>query len=117
MARVDIGRDDSFAPSLEAEVSAELVALWAAALELSARRAAVFVDRARVLAVRRAEVDAGAGFGGGEGDEVEVAWLDGGGDVFSADLSPTDEVLGWDQEAAVGAGATAGAAFQAVGGF
>ena len=72
----------------EAGVSAELVALRAAALELAAGRAANLVDRARVGARRRAQMHARAIAAGRECQLAEVARLQLRDEVIAPESSP-----------------------------
>lgn len=59
-------------------------------------------------------MNAGSVGSSGEPDHAEVSRLHRLGDVFATHLPPAEQILGRDQDSAVGAGSTAGATAQAV---
>ena len=98
----------------QSRVPAELQALRASFLEFPTGRPADLVNPAGVGALGGSEVDAGAIVSRGERLHSEVSGLHRLGDVVSPDLTPAQQVLRRDQEAAVGSGSATGSATQTV---
>lgn len=99
----------------QTEVTAKFVALTAPGRELAACRASDIVDLAGVRRSVGAQPHAAPIRAGRERIEPEVSRLDLRSDVVSTQASPQDEILGWNQDAAVMPRTTAGAACETIG--
>jgi hypothetical protein len=102
------------APVADSGVQTELQALPASFFELPASRSSNLLDSARVCAVLGSEMHTRTVLSRREPQHSKVPGLNCVRDVVSAHLTPTQQILWRDQDAAVGASSTARSARQAV---